>query len=286
MRRIAASGLSYLELVTWLLRRIRLADGGAGVWEAADLQWWWRTPRETDHIGQAFWLDDRGPVAALLLTQWGRRWDLDPILSPELGDGERDRVWEEGLAWLDSFSRERVEVLAREDDPALTDRLIGAGFAPTGEGGAEAWMDAGDRPPMPALPDGYRLVDRTQTLARPHHMIGRSGPEVEARLRQTSMYDPQLDLAVEAPDGEIAGYGMFWRDPVTRVGMVEPMRTEDRHQRRGLARAVLAAGLERLAARGARRLKISYESPVARDLYLSSGFRTASTSRTYARDRS
>ena len=34
-----ASGLAYLELVTGLLQRIRLASPEGGVWEAADLEW-------------------------------------------------------------------------------------------------------------------------------------------------------------------------------------------------------------------------------------------------------
>jgi hypothetical protein len=68
---------------------------------------------------------------------------------------------------------------------------------------------------------------------------------------------------------------------LTQVGLVEPMRTENRYQRRGIDRA----GLDRLAAGGAARLKIGYESPTARDLYLSSGFRTTATTRTYARYR-
>ena len=37
---VQASGLEYLALATELLQRARLADAEAGVWEAADLQWW------------------------------------------------------------------------------------------------------------------------------------------------------------------------------------------------------------------------------------------------------
>ncbi len=91
-------------------------------------------------------------------------------------------------------------------------------------------------------------------------MRRRSGEGVEARLRQCSLYDPALDLAVEAADGEGAGYALFWFDPVTEVGLVEPMRVEDAYQRRGLARAMLTAGLDRLGKRGARRLKVGYGS--------------------------
>ncbi len=47
------------------------------------------------------------------------------------------------------------------------------------------------------------------------------------------MYRADLDLAVYAPNGDIAAYGLFWADPVTGVGLVEPMRTEDAYQ--GLA---------------------------------------------------
>jgi ribosomal protein S18 acetylase RimI-like enzyme len=66
---------------------------------------------------------------------------------------------------------------------------------------------------------------------------------------------------------------------VTKVGLVEPLRVEDPYQRRGLARALLTAGLERLAKRGARRLKVGYATAAARDLYIGAGFgfRVAST---------
>ena len=68
-------------------------------------------------------------------------------------------------------------------------------------------------------------------------MSRRSSEEVETRLRQCSLYDPALDLAVETADGEVAGYALFWFDPVTKVGLVEPMRVEDAYQRRGLAQS-------------------------------------------------
>ncbi len=109
----------------------------------------------------------------------------------------------------------------------------------------------------------------------------RNGEQVEARLDQCSLYDPALDLAAETADGQVGGYALFWFDPVTQVGLLEPMRVEDRFQRRGLARAMLAAGLDRLAARGARRLKVSYATDAARALYVGAGFRATSTSTSY-----
>jgi ribosomal protein S18 acetylase RimI-like enzyme len=113
-------------------------------------------------------------------------------------------------------------------------------------------------------------------------MRHRNGEQVEARLRQCSLYDPALDLAAETVDGQLGGYALFWFDPVTQVGMLEPMRVEDDYQRRGLARAMLTAGLDRLASRGARRLKVSYSSDAARSLYVGAGFRVTSTSTSYS----
>lgn len=62
---------------------------------------------------------------------------------------------------------------------------------------------------------------------------------------------------------------------------MEPMRVEDAYHRRGLARAMLTAGLDRLAKRGARRLKVGYATAAARALYVGAGFRLTATSRTH-----
>lgn len=277
-----ASGREYLALATQLLQRARLADPEAGVWEAADLQWWWRTPRRSDAIDQLFWVDNDGPVAAVVLTDWGQAWGCDPIVIPGLSAVPLSTVWARALDAIDDLRLEAVDVLVRDDDLELVGLLAASGFRAGAERSGITWMGAGDRPDVAAPPDAFRLVDRARQPTGPHPVQRRSGAEVEARLRQCSLYDPELDLAVEAPDGEIAGYALFWFDPVTEVGLVEPMRVEDAYQRRGLARAMLTEGLDRLARRGARRLKVGYGTDAARALYLGAGFQVAATSRTFS----
>jgi predicted N-acetyltransferase YhbS len=142
-------------------------------------------------------------------------------------------------------------------------------------------MNVDERADVAPVPDGFALVDRAREGAGPHPMRRRNGDAVEERLRQTSLYDPGLDLAVETKDGEVAGYALFWFDPVTEVGLVEPMRVEDAFQRRGLARALLTEGLDRLAGRGASRMKVGYSAEIARALYLGAGFRPTSTDTSY-----
>lgn len=288
IREVGASGLEYLKLATELLQRARLADVDAGVWEAADLQWWWRTPRRSDELEQVFWLDDDGPVAAVVLTDWSRAWGCDPIFVPGVPRPTLDAVWERAREAIDAAGLQPLEVLVRDDDFELPKLLADSGFVADDERSGATWMDAHDRPSLTPAPNGFVLVDRAQDASAPHPMRRRNGERVESRLQQCSLYDPELDLALHAADGEVAGYALFWFDPVTEVGLVEPMRVEDPYQRCGLGRALLIAGLERLAARGARRLKVGYSTDAARRLYVGAGFRVTWTSRSYrwGRDRS
>ena len=152
----------------------------------------------------------------------------------------------------------------------------------TDEVSGTAWMDADRRPPV-ARVDGFAIVDRVTRANRPHPMIARNGEQVEARLRQCSLYDPTLDLAVEDSDGRVAGYALFWSDHATLVGLLEPMRVEDEYHRRGLGRMLLTNGLDRLARKGARRLKTGFEADAARTLYLGAGFVQTSIDRLLVR---
>src|SRR5437867_10521804 len=123
---VRASGLEYLALATELLRRARLADAEAGMWEAADVQWWWRTPRRSDAIDQLFWVDEEGPVAGVVLTDWGRAWGCDPIVVPG-GAVPLAAVWARTVEEIDGLALEAVEVLARDHDVELLGLLAAAG---------------------------------------------------------------------------------------------------------------------------------------------------------------
>ncbi|HWJ45526.1 MAG TPA: hypothetical protein VNR63_09075, partial [Gaiellaceae bacterium] len=109
VRQVQASGLEYLALVTQLLQRARRSDPEAGQWEAADLQWWWRLPRRSDDIGQLFWLDDDGPVAAAVLTRWRDGWSLDPVVVPGCAV-PLATVWADGLEAVESLGIDSVDV--------------------------------------------------------------------------------------------------------------------------------------------------------------------------------
>ena len=277
VRRELLRGLERLNATSTVLQRARLADPVRGMWEAADVQWWWRRPRATDELALPVWFDDAGPVAAAGLTAWDDAWQADVFAVPSIVPEEE--VW---AATLAAAGGHRGEVLVREDDASMVDLAIRSGFTMTDERSGTSWMDADQHPPV-AHVGGFGIVDRVTRADRPHPMIARNGEVVEARLRQCSLYDPTLDLAVEDAEGSAAGYALFWFDPTTQVGLLEPMRVEDECQRRGLARILLTTGLDRLARKGARRLKVGFESDAARDLYLGAGFAQTSVDRLLVR---
>ena len=253
-----------------------------GVWEAADLQWAWRTDQHVDPNGVTFWIaDDDNPVAAVVISN---RLGCDLIVGPAESH-LLPAMWSAAEAALKDMPDADVEMAVRDDDLATTAVEVEAGFVADDDVAVSCWLDAADRPQMSDLASGYRLLSRADKSSTAHHMIKRSGEHVAERLSECSLYDPSMDLFVEAPDGSVAAYGLFWPDPITGVGLVEPMRTEDEHQGRGLARHILTAGIERLAAAGCTRMKITYmdDNPASKHIYRSAGFQPAETARSYRR---
>jgi GNAT superfamily N-acetyltransferase len=250
------------------------------MWEAADVQWWWRLPRATDELTLPVWFDDAGPVAAAGLTAWNDGWQADAFVVPSIVDEED--VWDATIEAAAGATGDALKVLVREHDAPLVGLAVQSGFAMTDQLSGTTWMDVDQRPPVGQV-DGFTIVDRVTRAHRPHPMIPRNGEVVEPRLRQCPLYDPTLDLAVEDGGSSVAGYALFWFDRTTQVGLVEPMRVEDDYQRRGLARMLLTNGLDRLARKGARRLKVGFETDAARSLYLGAGFIQTSVDRLLVR---
>jgi ribosomal protein S18 acetylase RimI-like enzyme len=268
-------GLEYLALVTRLLQDARRADPTGGLWEAADLQWWWRIDQHADPDEHLFVMDGDAPVAAVVCSRWRDSHGLDLLGASH---EHADVLWDFVATHHEDAT---VTMMLRSDDEANLARAQGAGFTASDWSDATAWLDAADRPPVTAPPDGYELASYG---GGPHPMQARNGEHVAERLAECNLYRPDLDLAIRTADS-VAGYALFWADPVTGVGLVEPMRVEDEHAGRGLGKALITAGLDRLAASGCTRLKVSYEpgNVAAVRLYLGAGFEPESTARSFTR---
>jgi GNAT superfamily N-acetyltransferase len=282
MREEHRVGIDYLEVVKALLQRARSAHPTKGLYEAAELQWWWSTARSTDTLGQLFWFDDLGrPEAAVIVTDFGDGSSAvyeDPtlvvIVMPDARPEWVAHLVERGLAHVAGYGIGDVELEVDRADDVMRNVLFEHGFTVKGDGLIECWVDAGARPAISPLHEDYRLFSRRETMQRPHHMTHPRRPDVEQRLLQTSLYRSDLDLVIVDGEDDIAACGLFWYDPETATGVVEPMRTLDDHQRRGLARHILTTGINLLAEAGAERISIGYEpeNPSSGHLYLSVGF--------------
>lgn len=285
VRQITATGTEALNLATALLQRARLADPFAGVFEAADLQWCWRMPRETDSLGKTFWLDDDGPVAGVLLTSFTEaRWQIDPVIVPRNEVIDSRTVWDNVMASVANYPRIGFDIPISTDDAVFSDLAQASGLFAADQD-TTGWMNAEDAPKIATFAEGFRIMDRSHRQETLHPMSGRNGESLEERLHQCSLYDPALDLSVEAPDSRVAGYSLYWFDPVTAVGLVEPVRIHDEFQRKGLARTMLTHGIGRLVSMGAERIKVSWETEAAGSLYQSAGFTPQSVTSWYSNQR-
>jgi GNAT superfamily N-acetyltransferase len=280
MALVEMSGRERLDATTSVLQRARCRDALHGMWEAADVQWWWRRPRPSDEFKLPVWFDGEEPVATVGLTDWGESLQVDAFADPTSIDvGE---TWHAAMEHASELHDGPCETLVHDDDDIVRGLVAGSGFEPTDELSGTCWMPASRRRSVERV-EGFTVTDRRVGGSGPHPMIARNGPLVGERLRECSLYDPSLDLAVVDLDGVTAGYALFWFDPVTLVGLLEPMRIEDPYQRRGLARVLISEGLERLAQCGAQRLKVGFTTEPARRLYLGAGFEQTSVDRRWVR---
>lgn len=282
MREQLLTGIQYLQAITALLQRGRNSHPTHGLYEAAEVQWWWSVPRSTDDFGQLFWFNELGqPEAAVTVTDFGdgtsALYEEPTLIVSVMPDATADwvaHVLKRGLAHVNENGIKALELEVDQADDLMRDLLFGHGFTVKGDGIVQCRLEAHGRPEIAPLPGGYHLFSRRDTTQFPHHMAQPHRLDVEQRLQQTSLYRPELDLVVLDSNNTPAAYGMFWHDPVTAIGVIEPMRTHDDHQGRGLARHILTVGIDLLAQAGAKEISIGYEpeNPASGPLYRSAGF--------------
>lgn len=271
------AGLSYIAEVSALLQRARREHPTSGPLEAADYHWMWSTPRSTDDQPKVFWYDQQGPVAAAVTVEWGASTWLDPIVLPSIRHDLLGPVLERGLE-LPIAETSPLEILVGDDDEQLIDLLNDRGFQPE-QVDATAWMAADEAPDIADLAEGYSLQSRASN-GSPTHPFELMTTQVEHRLSETSLYRADLDLTVIDEQGKGAAHALFWFDPTTRVGLIEPVGTAEAHRGKGLASHLLTAGIHALVAAGSERITVSWEldNEAAVALYAGVGFRQSTTS--------
>jgi ribosomal protein S18 acetylase RimI-like enzyme len=129
-------------------------------------------------------------------------------------------------------------------------------------------------------PPGFRLrtvgpddFERRVAVHRAAWAPSRVTEESYRDVTAARPYRADLDCVAEAPDGSFAASCLVWLDDENRVGELEPVGTDPAYRRRGLASAVCRFALQRLREEGATTAIVYSNTPEAKALYESIGFR-------------
>lgn len=125
----------------------------------------------------------------------------------------------------------RLKSLAEDNDLQKVDRVLWRGF------------NHGDEPPRESIGDRYFM---------------QSAPN----------FRKDLNIVVEAPNGDFVSYCGIWHEAVNQFAYVEPVATDPAYRRKGLGRAAVLEGIRRCGAMGARFACVGS----ARPFFLSLGF--------------
>jgi ribosomal protein S18 acetylase RimI-like enzyme len=237
----------------------------------------WRVGSGTDDTAVAAWAWLERPAELML--------QVDPRY-PELAD--------EVLGWARERAGEPLTAAVADTETPVVAALRRHGYQPQdGPFFCCLTMHLSDAPAQPALPPGYRIravsgdADAARWVAVHKTAFTGSRFDVARRLHLTSVppHRPELDLAVEAPDGSFAAYCLGWYDEQNKTGEFEPVGASPEHRRRGLAAAVSIAVLHGFLAAGAQRAIVNARGdadyPAPRRLYESLGFREHTRTTTY-----
>ncbi len=236
------------------------------------------------------WEAPDGELAAVLNSE-SRGWaylEVDPRFRTTALEDEMVSVAEEKLRTIGTRTgRPVLVVVAQDADTMRTALLAGRGYERMAD-----WQEcprARDLSlPIPAapLPMGYTIRamlptdddarKRNEASWRAFHPdepadTGFDGSSYR-HIACEPLYRRDLDLVAEAPDGEIASFATVWYDDALRVCTFEPVGTAPAHQRKGLAKAVLAEGMRRAWAMGAQTASVGgggASNPEADRLYAS-----------------
>jgi ribosomal protein S18 acetylase RimI-like enzyme len=205
-----------------------------------------------------------------------------------------------------------TELAVFDGDDVLRSVVADAGFVARADPAPLVGMFRAATNEGPRLPDGYRARSvrdgeaaerleahraawRPASLPWPADVLPTVPPDATSsftaahyeQVRRTWLYDQELDLVIEAPDGALAACCIVWWDPSIRYAEIEPLGVVPEHRRKGLASALCMEAAAQISARGGEQMFIDtgprpdYPAPAA--TYVTVGFEVIPRARTYTR---
>lgn len=251
----------------------------------------------THHLSNALRGADPAPYLHLAIREseiigliqfYPYKGEIEMLMHPALRGGDDERAL---LVWsIDA--RERLMQSLGKSAPAVIDLFSGdlfrgallaeMGFMPDPEPRmAYTLRDLAVPNPAPALPDGFFIrsaagVHEADKLAAVHSAAFGSNwtPEKYRLVMQTPGFVIDHERVVVAPDGTFAAFLVYWLDPISKIGLFEPVGCAESYQRRGLVKALMFDTLALMRTAGMTRacVKHNLDNPASTAAYASVGF--------------
>ncbi len=178
---------------------------------------------------------------------------------------------------------EVIKIVSIEGNPDRDRALAENGFEKVGTAGYLRIRPEGTPVETPSLPEGFkfRIVETREDYDKLASGVRKAfghgdwfTGNIIAQIRSRSFFRPDLDLMVEAPNGDIAAFCTFRVDPGSNIAELEPLATDPDYRRLGLAKSLLHEALRRLEKHKPALTHIggAADNPGANRLYESMGF--------------
>ena len=269
---------------------------------AGDLEWWHASGDPGVDWAARIRLWELGGR----LVAWG--WinppaSLDWFVADGVSPADAAEVRAAMLEWQAEVGREATASGAADDAIQLVtwavddwpeaDVLRERGWNPT-ETILTQYLQPLDAPlDPPRVPDGYILrslrgpedVPARVAVHRAAFAPSKMTVEKYGILVGLDHYRWEHDLVLEAPDGTFAAFTMCWVDAAGSIGEFEPVGVHPDHQRRGLGRVIMRAGLRLMRDAGLRDAMVFSlrTNGASEELYRSAGFRELALHRQYTK---
>jgi GNAT superfamily N-acetyltransferase len=206
------------------------------------------------------WFADGQPIGWAYVDEYDNIWwEIDHSYEETLGN----QVIEWGETCVrkahDNQGPATLDTNCREDRTGRIEFLRQHGFQQTETTTIGMVRDLSQPIPEPKLPPGFTIrplagIQEAEAVAALHrlaHDTDQMTTETYLAIMNTNEYEPALNLVVSAPDGTIAANCICSVNEQEKSGYTDPVATHPAYQGKGLARALLARGMQLLKERGA-----------------------------------
>ncbi len=177
----------------------------------------------------------------------------------------------------------QVCVEVRDFDTTRQQMLMQRGYEKTEEYGYLRWRPIDIPIPTAPPPEGYKVrslrpgdrsdVARWADVIRAVFPHAEPTPKIIRRFQTSPSYRHNLHIVAESEDGVFAAFAGLTIDTMNEIAEFEPIGTHPDHLRKGLAKAVMCEGMQRLTRLGVNIVYVGTGDMIpANKLYESVGF--------------